>query len=209
MPIRTAVVLLFALAALACSPQERAGSQDQDSEYRGRVLPQPLAKPDFTLTDTEGEPFDFREETRGELALLFIGYTNCPDVCPVHMANLAAVLKDLPHEVSDQVEVIFVTADPERDTPEVIRSWLDRFDRDFIGLRGTQEEVHAIEEALMLPPSVVAKDEATGEPIVGHASHVVAFTADGKAHVMYPFGTRQADWSHDLPRLVRGEWSGG
>lgn len=208
MRIWTVLVLSALLLLPACSPPERGGSREDASEYQGRVLPQPLEKPDFTLTDTGGEPFDFRQETDGVLTLLFIGYTNCPDVCPVHMANLAAVLKDLSHEVSRQVKVVFVTADPERDTPEVIRSWLDRFDRSFIGLRGTQEEVHAIEEALMLPPSVVDVDEETGEPFVGHASHVVAFTADGKAHVMYPFGTRQSDWAHDLPKLVRGEWAG-
>lgn len=213
MPMRTAAALLLLPAVLACAPSEggrtAAGDPGGEPEYRGRVLPRPLEKPDFTLADTRGRPFDFREETQGTLALLFIGYTNCPDVCPVHMANLAAVLGDLPLRVGQDVEVVFVTADPERDTPEVIRSWLDRFHRGFVGLRGTREEVNAIEEALKLPPSVVDVDQETGEPFVGHASHVVAFTADGKAHVLYPFGTRQSDWAHDLPKLAGGEWSGG
>lgn len=205
---RTALAILMCVTPLACSAPGRNGSGGDEGEYRGRVMSPPLAKPDFTLTDTQGRPFDFRKETQGSLALLFIGYTNCPDVCPVHMANLGAVLKDLPEEITSHVKVVFVTADPDRDTPEVIRAWLDHFDRDFVGLRGTQEQVHAIEKALMLPPSVVSVDEDTGKTFVGHSANVVAFTADGKAHVMYPFGTRQSDWAHDLPKLVRGEWSG-
>lgn len=167
------------------------------------MLAQPLEKPAFVLTDTQGRPFDFRRETEGFVTLLFFGFTNCPDICPVHLANLAAVLRRLEPDVARRVRVVFVTTDPERDTPARIREWLDGFDRAFVGLYGSRDSVNAILLRLRLPPAVAIPRDAGGYT-VGHAAQVLAFTADNLAHIVYPFGTRQEDWAHDLPRLVRG-----
>lgn len=178
------------------------GSATEDrAQLRGRVLPKPLPRPDFTLTDTAGDGFDFRAETRGKVVLLFFGYTHCPDVCPIHMANIAAALGQVGWQTRRRVKVVFVTTDPDRDTPERIREWLDRFDPAFVGLRGTVEEVAAIQAELNLPPSVIPSEPATGYE-VGHAAQVLAFSPSGVATVAYPFGTRQADWVHDLPLLA-------
>lgn len=172
--------------------------------YRGRLLPEALPRPDFVLTDTRGEPFDFRARTGGKLTFLFFGYTHCPDACPIHMANLAAVLERRSWDERQAVEVVFVSVDPERDTLPRIRSWLDNFSRRFVGLRGSREEVTALEEALGLPPSVVGTDEETGAPFVAHSTQVLVFTQDDSAHLAYPFGTRQVDLARDLPRLLGG-----
>ncbi|HEU5170512.1 MAG TPA: SCO family protein, partial [Gemmatimonadales bacterium] len=143
-----------------------------------------------------------RRDTRGAVTLLFFGYTHCPDVCPVHMANLAAVLDRLPTQIADRVRVVFVTTDPERDTPARLREWLGAFDARFIGLTGPPEQLERAQIAAGVLPAV--RDTAAGENYsVGHAAQVIAYTADGLGRVMYPFGTRQADWEHDLPRLVR------
>jgi protein SCO1/2 len=168
------------------------------------LLPEPLPKANFTLTTTAGEPFDFRAETDGYVTLLFFGYTYCPDICPVHMANLAAALSKLPPQTASRIKVVMVTVDPERDTPERLRSWLDNFDRSFVGLFGLPEELAAIQQALYLP--VAVKQGEGADYTVGHSTAVLAFTADGAAHVRYPSGTRQSDWAHDLPLLVEGEW---
>ena len=195
-----APLLALAAATAGCHPAPAADTADG---WAGAALPAPVARPDFTLTDTEGRPYDFLEETRGKVALLFFGYTHCPDVCPVHMANLAAVLDDLPPRVAREwVEVVFVSTDPERDTPERIRAWLDGFHPGFVGLRGTPTEVNAVEDALGLPPSLVESGEGD-DYFVGHAAQVLAFGADGPALRAYPWGTRQRDWLRDLPRLVR------
>jgi protein SCO1/2 len=171
---------------------------------------EPGPRPDFTLTDTRGRPYDFRKETEGKVALLFFGYARCPDVCPVQMAGMAAVLRDLPWEVRDRIEVVFVTTDPERDTPDRLRDWLSGFDPAFVGLRGKIEEVNRIQAGLDLPPSV-RLSEAPGDGDayevddsyeIGHAAQVLAFTPDDRMRLAYPFGTRQADWKHDLPRLA-------
>ena len=195
------VVWVGGLAATACIEAGEDGSPD--SEFRGAELPEPFPAPDFTLRDTEGGEFQFREQTAGYLTLLFFGYTHCPDICPVHMATLAAVLGDLPYEQRSRVKVVFVTTDPERDTPKVVREWLDRFDRGFIGLIGDLERVNQIQASFRLPPAV-RQEMPSGEHVVGHASQVVAITSDGLVRVYYPSGVRQADWAQDLPRLLDG-----
>lgn len=197
----TTLALAAAVGAAACR-----GDAPRPGELRGVVLPDPIPKADFILTDTDGAPFAFMPETAGYVTLLFFGYTYCPDICPVHMANIAAVLRTLPPQVSSRVKVVMVTVDPARDTPERLRQWLDNFDRSFVGLRGPMDEVNAIQRAFRLPPAV---KQGSGETdyLMGHAAQVIAFTADDRAHVLYPSGTRQNEWAHDLPLLVRADWS--
>jgi protein SCO1/2 len=197
------LVAVLAVAA-SCSPADRAGDiQPRETEYRGVVL-EPGPRPDFTLPDLDGNLYSFGRETRDKLALLFFGYTHCPDICPVHMAGIAAVLRDLPWDVSDRVAVVFVTTDPERDTPERLREWLGGFDAGFVGLRGDIEQVNRIQMEIGLPAAVLpSASERNGNYEVGHAAQVLAFAVDD-LRLAYPFGTRQADWKHDLPLLAAG-----
>ena len=111
------------------------------------------AKPDFTLENTDGKPFHFAAETRGVVTLLFFGYTNCPDVCPQHLVNIAGALRQMSAKDQERVRVVFVTTDPARDTPERLRGWLNNFDRRFIGLRGGIDEVNSLQTSLGLPQS--------------------------------------------------------
>jgi protein SCO1/2 len=195
--------LLLAPVLLACSGADATPASD--TGWRGAVLAEAVARPEFTLTDTDGEPFDFRARTDGLLTLVFFGYTSCPDICPVHMANLGAVLDRQSYEVRARTRVIFISTDPDRDTPDVIRAWLDRFGPSFIGLRGPIGEVNRIQRAMRLPESVAGDVREDGTYDVGHAAGILAFSPDGPAHLTYLFGTRQADWEHDLPRLLRGD----
>lgn len=199
--IRAALVASAVLTLLSCA-RDRA---PEPEEMRGTPYSEPRAKPDFTLNDTSGQPYRFGAETEGFVTLLFFGYTHCPDVCPIHMANIGAVLRTLHPEVSNKVKVVMVSVDPDRDTPERLRSWLDNFDRSFVGLRGPLDAVNEIQGSLGLPPAVLYGE---GEDYtVGHSARVIAFTTDNYAHFSYPFGTRQADWAHDLPMLVMRDWS--
>jgi len=198
----TACVAVLSVACRVEAPERtQAEERARSTGYRGIFLPDADARPDFVLTDMNGETFDFRRETEGKLALLFFGYTYCPDVCPVHMASIAAVKRDLSVEEQRGMRVVFVTADPRRDTPERLVSWLGNFDPDFVGLRGTEAEVDSIMLGLALPAAI--RDTAAGpDYAVGHASQVIAFPPGDGFRVIYPFGTRQADWKHDLPRLL-------
>jgi len=191
--------LLAALVLAGCGISAESGGR----AYRGVTLVHALPRPSFTLTDTYGQPFDFRAKTDDTVTLLFFGYTNCPDVCPVHLTNIATVMRGLPYDVTGKVRVVFVTTDPARDTPEKLQAWLANFDPSFVGLRGTPEEVKAIEKTVDVAPAVAGAPDSAGVYEVGHAAQVIAFTRDDSAHVVYPFGTRQADWAHDLPLLAQ------
>jgi protein SCO1/2 len=199
-----------------CQPEKtEAVSQNPDTglpgvvlrnRLHGVLLGQPQEKPDFILTTMDGGPFDFRRETEGKLTLLFFGYTHCPDICPVHMANIGRVIKGLPEADASRITVVFVTTDPERDTPERLRGWLANFHPDFIGLTGTLEAIQAAQVAarLMLATKEVVDSAAPGNYFVAHAGQVLAFTSDNLSHIIYPFGMRQDDWANDLPILVNG-----
>lgn len=171
--------------------------------WHGTAVDPPLTMPSLTLTDTRGRRHPLREEARGRVTLLFLGYTRCPDVCPVQMANLGAVLDDLTPSVRRHVRVVFVTVDPARDSAARIRAWLDRFGDGFVGLRGTEREIAALQDSLRLPRAARQDRSVQGRYTVGHASRVLAFGPDARARLAYPSGTRQRAWRDDLPRLVR------
>ena len=176
--------------------------------YHGGLVTPPLPKPKFTLTDTSGAPFDFWLETQSYITLLFFGYTHCPDECPLHMANIANSLQQLSPEVREQVKVVFVTTDPDRDSAPVLRTWLDNFDRSFVGLTGSEAAVAAAERAANIPPA--SKTAHTAHDYgVNHASFVLAYTKDNLAHVIYPGGVTADDWAQDLPLLVKEAWPRG
>jgi protein SCO1/2 len=174
--------------------------------YMGGLVTPPLPKPKFTLTDTSGTPFDFWSKTQGYVTLLFFGYARCPDQCPLHMENIATALKRLPASLADQVKLVFVTTDPARDTPNQLRSWLDRFDGRFVGLTGSEAEIEAAQRAAGIPPARKTVRAGDDNYAVGHANFVLAYTKDNLAHLIYPGGVTHADWAHDLPQLVRETW---
>jgi protein SCO1 len=176
--------------------------------YRGGLVTPPLPKPRFTLTDTSGAPFDFWAKTQGTVTLLFFGYTRCPDECPLHMANVAKGLQQLPQGLGDQVKFVFVTTDPARDSPKALRTWLDSFDKRFIGLTGSEAAIEAAQKTAGVPPASKTMRPGSGvDYAVGHANFVLAYTKDNLAHVIYPGGITRQDWAHDLPQLVKEAWS--
>ncbi len=182
-------VLAVALLLAGCAAPAPTG------RLQGVVVEDPTPKPSFVLTDTAGERYDFAARTDGKLTLLFFGYTSCPDICPVQLSQIAEVLQQMP-DVAARTEVVFVGVDWERDTPERIRSYLDRIDPRFVGLTGTPEELRAAQEAAGVPPAFI--EDGT----VAHASWVIAYAPDGLNRTIYPFGTRQATWRNDLPILA-------
>lgn len=154
-----------------------AETREHRTGWRGIMLEEPVPAVEFTLTDTEGNPFRFPDDAfpddgRRTVALLFFGYTHCPDVCPVQMANLGAVVQGLAPSVRERITVVFVTVDPRRDSRERIRRWLDRFGDGFVGLRGGEAEVTAIQDRMGLTP-------ATRPPPVDSGAAPDADRADG------------------------------
>ena len=190
----------FLLTLVSLAPAQ------QVSAYRGGLVTPPLPKPKFVLTDTSGAAFDFGQRTEGYVTLLFFGYTNCPNECPMHMANLGAALKKLPAGTADQVKLVFVTTDPARDSPAAMRRWLDSFDRRFIGLTGTERAIETVERAAGVPPAAKT-GPSNGNYGVSHANFVLAYSKDNLARVIYPGGVSKEDWVHDLPLLIKETWT--
>lgn len=198
--IAIGAVVVLAIGLFAAT---RGGSEEP---WAGRILPETQEKPDLVLTGTDGAPFDLQQQTDGRWTVLFFGYTSCPDVCPINLGTLDTALETLGPSVRDQLDVVFVSVDPAVDTPEVIRAYLDKFDSRFIGLTGTPEQLVAAQEAAKVPPAEAGTAESTGSSgTIGHATQMIVYDPSGVARIVYPFGTRQSDWTRDLPRLLGGD----
>lgn len=169
-------------------------TQEGDSPYRGLVPTEPFSRPSFVLRDQAGQPYDFTATTGGELTLLFFGYTNCPDICPTTMANVAVALRNVDPGLAESVRVVFVTTDPVRDDSAALGEYLDRFDPDlptqFVGLTGTLAEVAAAQEAAGVP---LAEDHGQQ-----HSTLLLLYGRDDLARVAFLAGSTPDDISHDL-----------
>ncbi|MEV0534356.1 SCO family protein [Kitasatospora sp. NPDC050463] len=204
-----AVALAAALTLTACGSDGGTGPakvtrQQADSPYQGTVLSKHFDKPDLQLTDTAGQPYDLRQKTGGRSTLLFFGYTSCPDVCPTTMGDIGVAMTKLSPEERQKVDVVFVSTDPQRDTPQVLRSWLDSMGKDFIGLTGDLAKVKAAAKSLgiLIEDPVVNAD---GTVTSTHGAQVLAFLpSDDKAHLLYLSGTEEKTYEHDLPLLAQG-----
>lgn len=206
--MRRTLALLAAVSvlAVACTPTSTTAALGNELElsadgWYGLPVEEDLVKPDLVLTDTTGSPFDLRAETDGRPTLLFFGYTSCPDICPVHLAVLSQAMEQIGIDTR-QVAVVFVSTDPQRDTPEAVADFLEPFDPGFVGLTGDIDRITAAIRALDLPEPTYSEPDADGFYTVGHPAAIIAFDADGIARREYPFGTRRGDWVHDLPKIA-------
>ena len=165
----------------------------------GMQSPEPIG--DFTLTAHNGEPVRLHD-FRGKVLLFYFGYTYCPDVCPATLAELAKAMRELSPEDQEQVQVLMVTVDPDRDTPEVLDQYLAHFDPSFLGLTGTAEELAAAATPFGI---FYQKGEGTEKSgyLVDHTATVAAVDKEGYLRLVYPFNTPGEDIAADLRYLVR------
>lgn len=206
-------LLVAAFCGVACGGGSDAARTPEpaatqvDLTLTGIPATQPLPKPDIVLTDTAGQPFDFRARTEGKITLLYFGYTFCPDICPTHMATVAAALKELPPEEAGQVEVVFVTIDPDRDTPEQLRTWLDLFNPTFVGARADGElAARNMQYDVGLHPAT-KNPLPDGQYTISHPTLMTVFSKDNLGHVYYPYGTKKDALAHDLRVLIERGWT--
>ncbi|MFC1417936.1 SCO family protein [Streptacidiphilus cavernicola] len=177
-----------------------AGQGGAKSPYQGLNLGRTFDKPDVPFTDTSGKPFNIARQTAGKAVLLYFGYTHCPDVCPTTMGDVAVAVSGLTKAEQAEVQVVFVTTDPARDTPAAMRTWLDSFNPAFIGLTAPIDTVIAAAKSVGVGVTAPTKGQ---EPV--HGAQVLAYSAtDGKAHIIYTSGTMAPTYQHDLPLLIKG-----
>ena len=199
------VATVTMLALTACSGGAGGASGSSGTGLSSATeLTTPVAKPALVLTDTEGKAYDLVAETAGRVTLLYFGYTHCPDVCPTTMADIALALKSMP-VVAGKITVVFITSDPARDTPAVLKSWLAHFDTDFVGLTGSVKAIYAAADSVGVPLEPPVR-EPDGTYTVAHGAQVLAFGTDNKAHVVFTAGAGSEGYDHDLPLIVENRF---
>ena len=198
------------LALAACSVDKGSSPDPNDADplgkFSGTILSPPYAKPDVTLTDMNGRPFNFRADTAGKLTLLYFGYTHCPDQCPVYLSTVAAARSAIGSGPGSRPQVIFVGVDVARDTPPVLKEYLGNVDKTFIGLTGTEALLNKMLDDVDFGSIDVGEKDKKGNYEVGHYNRVLAYTPDNKAHRMYGWDVQQQQLVKDLPRLAVGRY---
>ncbi len=213
MPFRRLLPLALgalALLAAACG----GGSSDPAADVKPASLhgaipgcgePGQCDVPDVTLQTTGGESYNLKNVASNKILLLYFGYTHCPDECPTTMADLATALRHSPQWVQDDVEVAFVTTDPKRDTPPVLRKWLDNFNPGFVGLTASPYLIAQAEKETNIPlaEQVPAKPkDKVGKYAINHFAAAIGYDRSGQIAVLYPAGVSPDDIAKDLPVLV-------
>lgn len=168
-------------------------------EFAGTALAEPEPAPAFTLTDVAGNPVT-PADFEGQIVLLYFGYTFCPDVCPTTMADLARVQRDVDDD-GDEVQVIMITVDPDRDTAAVVHDYATSFHPDFIGLSGSDAEIAAAAEPWGVYYQKQEGTEATGY-LVDHTSRVFLIDKAGRYRLSYSFGTAPEAIAADIEILL-------
>lgn len=206
-PMAAAIGALAVLSTACASPSQEVAQSSQgstqQSKYKGTELGIPTPIPPVTLTDFNGKPYDLKANAAGKLTLVYFGYTHCPDVCPTTMATLAATMRSLTPAQAAQIDVVFISSDPTRDTPAVLHTWLGQYDPAFIGLTGSFTKIQKAAGSLGIdiePPVKLAD----GTYSVTHGAEVIAFDAKGKAYLVYTAGTSVPQFQHDIPLLLAG-----
>lgn len=177
------------------------GARDSGgAPYWGTRVDPPLAMGEFTLSSDEGpvRSSDFQ----GEWVAIFFGYTSCPDVCPFTMVHLGEALRMLDPGQASRVKVVFVTVDPERDTPERAAAYARQFDPGFVGLSGSPAEVEAVQE-LFGVRAERAGDLPDGGYLVDHTASVKLLDPRGRLVLIWPFDLSGEQIAEDLERTVR------
>ncbi len=153
---------------------------------------------DFSLTDFDGVRRSMADY-RGKVVMLYFGFVQCPDVCPTALTRAAEVLRLLGPEEASRVQLLFVTVDPERDTPELLREYMGVFDPSFVGLTGTLEEIKAAADAFR----VVFKKVPTGSTYtMDHSALTYLFDAQGRVRVALRHQQTAAEYAADIQRLL-------
>jgi protein SCO1 len=164
--------------------------------YQGSYIDPPVQSSDFQLTDQNGQPYRLSSQ-RGKAVVMFFGYTNCPDICPVTLAELKQV-KDKLGDQASQVAFVFVTVDPARDNVDRLRTYLANFDSGFTGLTGSQADLEAVWKAYGV--YVAQGDAETME----HNARIYAIDRQGNLRLTYTYDTGAGPITSDLTHLLSG-----
>lgn len=194
--------LLLVLGACTTSPRPRGvqPGSEPGAFVGGTPVPHPYLMPDQPLTDTGGRAYNLSTSPSKPVTLLFFGYTHCPDVCVTVLSDVALALKQLDDGHRAQVQLVFVTTDPARDTGPVVRRYLDRFDPTFVGLTGDLASIKRVAGRVGVQIEGRARLPGGGYEL-GHSAQVIGFQ-NGRGVVMWVPGTPITHLRTDIATLV-------
>ena len=187
------LVVGFALIALIALPRLRPYT------FQGTVLQSPQPAPDFELAASHGQKVGLKDFD-GKLVILYFGYTFCPDVCPATLSELRGALEILAKDATD-VQVIMVSVDPERDTPELLAEYMTHFHPSFLGVTGTPKEIAQVAALYGIFFEAHEGTAATGY-LVDHTASMMVIDQDGYLKLVFPFGTPAENIAEDLSHLL-------
>jgi protein SCO1/2 len=167
--------------------------------FHGTVIESPAPSHDFTLMSATG-PVSL-SDFRGKIVALYFGYTFCPDVCPTTMSDLAEAMRIL-GDKADDVQVIMVSVDPARDTPELLDAYVKTFDPDFIGLTGSEQDIATVAGEYGVFYQKHEGTAATGY-LIDHSAFTMVLDREGRLALILDFGTPPADIASDLSHLLK------
>jgi protein SCO1 len=199
--ILVAVILGIALAAGLALFLRGAGSDKPGPALTATVLPAPVSLPDVTLVDDRGEPVD-QHLFDGRWNLVYFGFTNCPDICPVTLQTLAQARASLAESGQSPLpRIVFVSVDPERDTTDRIAAYVNSFGEDTLGITGNPDELRKLTEALGIYFAKAGTDPANYS--VDHSAVVLLIGPGGQLRALFSAPHTAAQFVHDLPLLMR------
>jgi protein SCO1/2 len=196
------IAAIAAMAAIAIAIVIFAGGFGRSAagpEY-ATLLPEPLPLPEFSLIDQRNEPFT-RDSLRGQTSLLFFGFTHCPDICPATLQQLATARKRLAEASAEALpEIILISVDPERDTPETLDRYVSHFGDGVAAATGSTDAIRVLTSAL----GIYFDKETTGdgEYTVNHSAAVLVIDRNAALKALFSAPHKTESFVHDIPRLM-------
>ena len=167
--------------------------------FSGTVLETPQPAYNFSLVGPNDQKVRL-SDSNGKMRVIFFGYTSCPDVCPTTLADLARMLK-LMGSQADQVQVLFISVDPEKDTPQLIKGYLSQFDSRMIGVSGTLDDIHTTAREY----NIFFEKKPTSYPggyTIDHTAIIFLIDPAGNLRMIFPYGTKPPDMAADISYLL-------
>ena len=188
------------LGALLCLGLMACGGGADKPVFTGSDITGSEFGRSLELTDHNGRRVSL-ETFRGQLVVLFFGYTHCPDVCPTTLSDMAQAFRLMGPDQAAKVQVLFVSVDPERDTPEILKAYVPYFHARFLGLYGTPEEVAKAAREFRV---IYRKHKESGatDYLVDHSAGSYVLDQEGRLRLYLPFAHGPKDIAHDLVALI-------
>jgi protein SCO1/2 len=155
---------------------------------------------DFGLTDDNGQRFEL-SSLHGKAVLIFFGYTSCPDICPTTLSKISSVYKELGKDAS-RVKTLYITVDPGRDTPAVLKADLSDFDIDALGLTGTKPEIDKVVGLYGASYEIIPTPESAAKYTVAHSTTLYALDANGRTRILFSYDASVDDIAKGLRAIL-------